>query len=73
MVLIVSYLHMKYFVFSSSACNLCCDYCGSTPENLEMPAKPEFSAKMLAEEIAPDPSPVIIFYGGEPMLNIPFM
>ncbi|KAH0570635.1 AstB/chuR-related protein [Spironucleus salmonicida] len=38
-----------------------------------MPAKPTYDAKLLAERIKEDDDPVIVFYGGEPLVNIPFV
>lgn len=64
---------MIHFVFSSSACNLSCEYCGGTPEDLEMPEKPQYDPKKLVEQIDKDEDPVIVFYGGEPLLSIPFV
>ena len=64
---------MIYFSFSTSACNLCCSYCGSTPECLEMPVKPVYDAALFVDSIKDDPDPVIVFYGGEPLVNMPFV
>ncbi|CAL6079118.1 AstB/chuR-related_protein [Hexamita inflata] len=64
---------MIYFVFSSSACNLSCSYCGGTPEDLHMPEKPQYDAVELVKQIEKDEDPVIVFYGGEPLLSIPFV
>ena len=64
---------MIYFLFSSSACNLSCTYCGGTPEDLEMPEKVTYDPKILVEKIKKDKDPVIVFYGGEPLMQIPYV
>lgn len=38
-----------------------------------MPAKPTYEFEKLAEFIAGDDDPVFVFYGGEPLLNRPYV
>ena len=78
---------MIYHVITTPECNLCCAYCGekafSCPEpkgakSLKfeaVPAEPKYSAKQLNSFLSKDKDkPVsIIFYGGEPLLNIDFI
>jgi len=64
---------MIYFLFASSACNLSCTYCGGTPEDLCMPVKPTYALPELLEFLKQDPSPIVVFYGGEPLTNLPYV
>ena len=74
---------MIYHVVTHPDCNLCCEYCGGKsfdePESeikfTSTPASPTYSVKELASFLEKDnDKPVsIIFYGGEPLLNIPFI
>ena len=74
---------MIYHVVTHPDCNLCCEYCcGKSFDEPERdikftstPSSPTYSAKDLAEFLAKDnDEPVsIIFYGGEPLMNIPFI
>ena len=74
---------MIYHVVTHPDCNLCCEYCAGKsfdePENdikfTSTPSNPIYSAKELASFLAKDEDkPVsIIFYGGEPLMNIPFI
>ncbi|MBT4870478.1 MAG: TIGR04084 family radical SAM/SPASM domain-containing protein [Candidatus Diapherotrites archaeon] len=74
---------MIYHVVTHPDCNLCCEYCGGKsfdePESeikfTSTPPNPTYSANDLAKFLAKDnDKPVsIIFYGGEPLLNIPFI
>ncbi len=74
---------MIYHVVTHPDCNLCCEYCcGKSfdePESkikfLSTPTNPVYTAKELASFLAKDTDkPVsLIFYGGEPLMNIPFI
>ncbi|TNJ27460.1 AstB/chuR-related protein [Giardia muris] len=64
---------MIFFVFTSAECNLSCTYCGNTPEDLCMPEKPTYDLSALISFVADDPDPVFVFYGGEPLLNRPYV
>jgi putative peptide-modifying radical SAM enzyme len=78
---------MIYHLITTPECNLCCAYCGekafSCPEpkgtaNLEyesVPSIPSYSMRELDSFLKRDTDkPVsVIFYGGEPLLNIPFI
>lgn len=64
---------MIFFVFATASCNLSCTYCGSTPEELCMPDKPSYETSKVLNFVRNDPSPTIVFYGGEPIMNLPFV
>ncbi|MFA5763825.1 MAG: TIGR04084 family radical SAM/SPASM domain-containing protein [archaeon] len=74
---------MIYHIVTHPDCNLCCEYCcGKSfdePESdikfTSTPTKPIYTAKELASFLAKDnDKPVsLIFYGGEPLMNIPFI
>jgi uncharacterized protein len=74
---------MIYHVVTNPDCNLCCAYCCEKafdePESeinfVSTPHNPTYSINDLANFLKKDSDkPVsIIFYGGEPLLNIPFI
>ncbi|MFA5125782.1 MAG: TIGR04084 family radical SAM/SPASM domain-containing protein [archaeon] len=74
---------MIYHIITTPECNLCCEYCCgksfSEPESKlkfePVPSKPEYSLDELNNFLKKDlDKPVsIIFYGGEPLLNIDFI
>ena len=74
---------MIYHIVTHPDCNLCCTYCcgksfdepKSDIKFTSTPASPTYSVKELASFLAKDnDKPVsIIFYGGEPLMNIPFI
>jgi uncharacterized protein len=74
---------MIYHVVTHPDCNLCCEYCcGKSfdePESeikfVSTPTTPTYSPKELAKFLSKDnDKPIsIIFYGGEPLMNIPFI
>ena len=74
---------MIYHVVTHPDCNLCCEYCAGKsfdePESdikfTSTPSSPIYSPKELAEFISKDKDAPrsIIFYGGEPLMNIPFI
>jgi len=76
---------MIYHVITTPECNLCCAYCGekafSEPNDAPMlkfepvPSEPIYTQATLNSFLKKDKDkPVsIIFYGGEPLLNIPFI
>jgi uncharacterized protein len=74
---------MIYHVITTPECNLCCEYCCgksfSEPESKlkfePVPSTPNYPISQLANFLKKDKDkPVsIIFYGGEPLLNIPFI
>ncbi|MDD4250773.1 MAG: TIGR04084 family radical SAM/SPASM domain-containing protein [Candidatus ainarchaeum sp.] len=74
---------MIYHVITTPECNLCCEYCCgksfSEPESKlvfeTVPTTPQYSQKELADFLKKDlDKPVsLIFYGGEPLLNIDFI
>ena len=63
---------MLWLVYSSSKCNLSCKYCGGSWKGL--PPEPVYPVEVLKEYLeAVDDEPVIVFYGGEPLLNPKFI
>ena len=73
---------MIYHVVTTPDCNLCCEYCcGKAFDEPEpemefetVPKEPNYKITELAKFLSKDASDVsIIFYGGEPLLNIPFI
>jgi putative peptide-modifying radical SAM enzyme len=74
---------MIYHVVTTPDCNLCCEYCcGKAFDEPEpemefepVPKEPNYKIEELAKFLSKDnDKPVsIIFYGGEPLLNIPFI
>ena len=59
----------NWFIITSNACNLCCEYCQNEPSPL-LPVEPDWSVEELKKFIYQDKNPTIAFYGGEPLLNI---
>ncbi|KAJ4456182.1 putative AstB/chuR-related protein [Paratrimastix pyriformis] len=71
---------MRYFLFATTACNLHCTYCGNDPEEMEMPIRPnpeELLPKLRAflerDREQTQEKPILVFYGGEPLTNWPFV
>jgi len=62
-----------YFVFTTGQCNLKCRYCGGSFSRNLVPWKVLYDIKELTNFIEEDPNATIIFYGGEPLLNIQFI
>ena len=59
-----------WFVLTTGACNLACKYCGGSFSNEHSPWRPQVAPGEVAKFIASrDSSPVVFFYGGEPLLN----
>jgi len=59
----------NWFIITTNACNLCCEYCQNEPSPL-LPVEPEWSIEELKTFIKQDENTTIAFYGGEPLLNI---
>ncbi|MGC9116172.1 MAG: TIGR04084 family radical SAM/SPASM domain-containing protein [Conexivisphaera sp.] len=64
---------MLYIVLTTGRCNLRCDYCGGSFDPSLVPARPTYDMDLLVELVEGDPDPVVAFYGGEPLLNRPFV
>ncbi|NPA85642.1 MAG: TIGR04084 family radical SAM/SPASM domain-containing protein [Crenarchaeota archaeon] len=63
---------MLWLLYTASKCNLACSYCGGSWKDL--PPKPVYPVEVLKEYLeSVDPEPVIVFYGGEPLLNPKFI
>ncbi|MEM2792951.1 MAG: radical SAM protein, partial [Candidatus Bathyarchaeia archaeon] len=64
---------MLYIVFTTGCCNLKCSYCGgSFPKHL-VPWEVKYRVERLVDFLSQDSSPVVAFYGGEPLLNWQFI
>ncbi len=64
---------MLYIVHTTGKCNLRCRYCGgSFPQEL-VPWSPRYDPRLLKELVESDPDAILAFYGGEPLLNAPFI
>ncbi|MEM3440418.1 MAG: TIGR04084 family radical SAM/SPASM domain-containing protein [Candidatus Bathyarchaeia archaeon] len=71
---------MRYYVTLTTDCNLRCEYCyGKCLEDMgahyplevdcEFPSRISYGLEELADFLERDPDPVLIFYGGEPLLE----
>ncbi len=54
-------------------CNLNCSYCLAQETSSPMPKKITYELDTLQRFIEKDPNPHILFYGGEPLLELPLM
>ncbi|NOZ77162.1 MAG: radical SAM protein [Euryarchaeota archaeon] len=63
---------MHYHILLTQRCNLECAYCGGTRDEASSP-EVEYPLEALREFIARDPEPVLVFYGGEPLLRMELM
>ncbi len=63
---------MHYHLLLTQRCNLACTYCGGTREEAKHP-EVEYSVEELRTFLAADPEPVLVFYGGEPLLRMELM
>ncbi|MFX0050287.1 MAG: TIGR04084 family radical SAM/SPASM domain-containing protein [Candidatus Hermodarchaeota archaeon] len=62
---------MLYFIFLTHSCNLACTYCGEVEHPiLSLPREISYSLSQLESFLMDDPNPIIVFYGGEPLLRI---
>ncbi|ABO08793.1 radical SAM/SPASM domain-containing protein [Pyrobaculum calidifontis] len=65
---------MLWFLLTTGACNLRCNYCGGSFSQKHSPWRPTVSpgdvVKFIAER---DSSPTVFFYGGEPLLNVDYI
>jgi putative peptide-modifying radical SAM enzyme len=59
---------MHYFVILTKECNLLCTYCGGGSDT--PPKEVQYSVEDLRSFVAQDSSPVLEFYGGEPLLRL---
>lgn len=62
---------MQYFVILTKECNLFCTYCGGG--SVTPPREIQYSVGELKNFLSSDSSPVLEFYGGEPLLRIDAM
>ncbi|MDP2846159.1 MAG: radical SAM protein, partial [Candidatus Methanoperedens sp.] len=62
---------MQYHIILTKECNLNCNYCGGGSDSL--PKELQYSICDLRLFLSKDDSPVLEFYGGEPLLRIETM
>jgi len=60
---------LLWFIITTWACNLNCRYCGNEPNPYGEPTNPSYDIDALRRFLRQDPSPIICFYGGEPLLR----
>jgi len=61
---------MFYNIILTLKCNLNCLYCGGGYSASRLPLEIQYDLKDLKNFIETDPNPVILFYGGEPLLRM---
>lgn len=61
---------MYYNIILTLKCNLNCTYCGGGKSLSCLPNEIQYSINDLKSFIEQDPDPVILFYGGEPLLRM---
>ncbi len=64
---------MLWLIYTTGECNLKCSYCGGSFSPNIVPWNVKYDLDTLKEMIETDPEAVIIFYGGEPLLNPGFI
>jgi len=60
---------LLYILLTTGACNLNCSYCGGSFDQKVVPWKINYDFNKLRETIENDKDSVVIFYGGEPLVN----
>ncbi|MGC9208729.1 MAG: TIGR04084 family radical SAM/SPASM domain-containing protein [Nitrososphaeria archaeon] len=64
---------MLWLVYTTGECNLKCSYCGGSFSPSVVPWSVSYSVERLKSLIEEDDEAVVIFYGGEPLLNPGFI
>ncbi|MFX0133735.1 MAG: TIGR04084 family radical SAM/SPASM domain-containing protein [Candidatus Hodarchaeota archaeon] len=64
---------MYYNVILTLKCNLNCLYCGGGYSASRLPKEVQYEIKDLKNFVEQDPNPIILFYGGEPLLRMQLM
>lgn len=64
---------MQYHLILTERCNLVCKYCGGTRYIEGIPLDRNYDVDDLVTFFRKDPTPVIGFYGGEPLLALDFL
>lgn len=62
-----------YFVLTTGQCNLRCSYCGGSFPKEEVGGRAEYDPRDLSRLLAGDDDATLAFYGGEPLMNAPFV
>ena len=61
-----------YFVFLTQCCNLGCNYCGEARNPPKLVSQEIiYSIESLVKFFSADPEPIIAFYGGEALRELP--
>jgi putative peptide-modifying radical SAM enzyme len=64
---------LLYFVLTTGQCNLQCSYCGGSFPKDEVGGEAEYDPRDLGRLLAGDDDATVAFYGGEPLVNAPFV
>ena len=64
---------MLWHIYLTRFCQLSCTYCGADPLFETIPHNPQYDTEELISFLKKDYSPIINFYGGEPLLKIDSM
>ncbi len=64
---------MLFIVFTTGKCNLRCKYCGGSFDPKAVPWNVSYNPLLLKNLVEKDSEAIIALYGGEPLLNIPFV
>lgn len=64
---------MLYFVLTTGQCNLHCSYCGGSFPEEQVGGNAEYDPRDLGRLLAGDDDATVAFYGGEPLMNAPFV
>lgn len=64
---------MLYFVLTTGKCNLRCSYCGGSFPDDRVGWRVEYKPRELEKLLAGDGEATVAFYGGEPLMNAPFI
>ena len=59
-----------WHIYLTRYCNLHCTYCGADPVFETIPHEPQYELQKLIAFLKMDESPIINFYGGEPLIRI---
>jgi putative peptide-modifying radical SAM enzyme len=64
---------LLYFVLSTGQCNLRCSYCGGSFPHDKVGWEVKYDPSDLSGLLAGDEDATVAFYGGEPLMNAPFV
>jgi len=61
---------MLYYIIVTQVCGLKCIYCQNTPDSRIQPIHLSYDLSILKRFLSYDPEPIIVFYGGDPLMRI---